>query len=113
MDPRWGGKCGGCWERRGMLWEWERFQLQVIPLLPLPSCEITTREYCEFMHGYFHEEATLCSQVRGREARWDLGAGGSHIAMLTPKGFRVSYGMGCGQNALERVGCKVQGLSQL
>lgn len=30
---------------------------------PLPSCEITTREYCEFMHGYFHEEATLCSQV--------------------------------------------------
>uniref|UniRef100_A0A8B9T458 Inactive rhomboid protein n=1 Tax=Anas platyrhynchos TaxID=8839 RepID=A0A8B9T458_ANAPL len=29
------------------------------------SCEITTREYCEFMHGYFHEEATLCSQVRG------------------------------------------------
>lgn len=31
---------------------------------PHPSCEITTREYCEFMHGYFHEEATLCSQVR-------------------------------------------------
>ncbi|KAB0400726.1 hypothetical protein E2I00_008353, partial [Balaenoptera physalus] len=29
------------------------------------SCEITTREYCEFMHGYFHEEATLCSQVCG------------------------------------------------
>ncbi|XP_040186034.1 inactive rhomboid protein 2 [Rana temporaria] len=27
------------------------------------SCEITTREYCTFMHGYFHEEATLCSQV--------------------------------------------------
>ncbi|XP_075418376.1 inactive rhomboid protein 2 isoform X2 [Tenrec ecaudatus] len=27
------------------------------------SCEITTREYCEFMHGYFHEGATLCSQV--------------------------------------------------
>ncbi|XP_029140504.1 inactive rhomboid protein 2 [Protobothrops mucrosquamatus] len=27
------------------------------------SCEITTREYCEFMHGHFHEEATLCSQV--------------------------------------------------
>uniref|UniRef100_A0A3B5M8T6 Inactive rhomboid protein n=1 Tax=Xiphophorus couchianus TaxID=32473 RepID=A0A3B5M8T6_9TELE len=26
-------------------------------------CEITTREYCTFMHGYFHEEATLCSQV--------------------------------------------------
>ncbi|KAK0145725.1 Inactive rhomboid protein 2 [Merluccius polli] len=25
-------------------------------------CEITTREYCTFMHGYFHEEATLCSQ---------------------------------------------------
>ncbi|KAM5274784.1 inactive rhomboid protein 2 isoform 2-T2 [Ctenodactylus gundi] len=27
------------------------------------SCEIATREYCEFMHGYFHEDATLCSQV--------------------------------------------------
>uniref|UniRef100_A0A3Q2YBJ7 Inactive rhomboid protein n=1 Tax=Hippocampus comes TaxID=109280 RepID=A0A3Q2YBJ7_HIPCM len=26
-------------------------------------CEITTREYCTFMHGYFHEDATLCSQV--------------------------------------------------
>ncbi|XP_062402182.1 inactive rhomboid protein 2-like [Sardina pilchardus] len=26
-------------------------------------CEITTREYCSFMQGYFHEEATLCSQV--------------------------------------------------
>ncbi|XP_015797888.2 inactive rhomboid protein 1 isoform X2 [Nothobranchius furzeri] len=26
-------------------------------------CEITSREYCDFMHGYFHEEATLCSQV--------------------------------------------------
>ncbi|KAM7381970.1 hypothetical protein PAMA_012706 [Pampus argenteus] len=26
-------------------------------------CEITSREYCVFMQGYFHEEATLCSQV--------------------------------------------------
>uniref|UniRef100_A0A8D3DTC2 Inactive rhomboid protein n=1 Tax=Scophthalmus maximus TaxID=52904 RepID=A0A8D3DTC2_SCOMX len=26
-------------------------------------CEITSREYCTFMNGYFHEEATLCSQV--------------------------------------------------
>ncbi|XP_048349815.1 inactive rhomboid protein 1 isoform X2 [Sphaerodactylus townsendi] len=26
-------------------------------------CEITSREYCTFMHGYFHEDATLCSQV--------------------------------------------------
>ncbi|XP_053711743.1 inactive rhomboid protein 2-like [Synchiropus splendidus] len=26
-------------------------------------CEITTREYCTFMHGHFHEDATLCSQV--------------------------------------------------
>lgn len=30
----------------------------------LPRCEITSREYCDFMMGYFHEEATLCSQVR-------------------------------------------------
>ncbi|XP_054282577.1 inactive rhomboid protein 1-like isoform X1 [Macrosteles quadrilineatus] len=27
------------------------------------SCRITTREYCDFVHGYFHEEASLCSQV--------------------------------------------------
>ncbi|XP_078392755.1 inactive rhomboid protein 2-like, partial [Cetorhinus maximus] len=26
-------------------------------------CEITTREYCQFKDGYFHEEAALCSQV--------------------------------------------------
>lgn len=29
----------------------------------LHRCEITSREYCNFMKGYFHEEATLCSQV--------------------------------------------------
>uniref|UniRef100_A0A8B9KFR1 Inactive rhomboid protein n=1 Tax=Astyanax mexicanus TaxID=7994 RepID=A0A8B9KFR1_ASTMX len=29
----------------------------------LMLCEITSREYCDFMNGYFHEEATLCSQV--------------------------------------------------
>ncbi|XP_034247424.1 inactive rhomboid protein 1 isoform X2 [Thrips palmi] len=27
------------------------------------SCEITTKEYCDFVRGYFHEEASLCSQV--------------------------------------------------
>uniref|UniRef100_A0A914VWG9 Inactive rhomboid protein 2 n=1 Tax=Plectus sambesii TaxID=2011161 RepID=A0A914VWG9_9BILA len=27
------------------------------------QCRITTREYCDFVDGYFHEEATLCSQV--------------------------------------------------
>uniref|UniRef100_A0A1B6BZ94 Peptidase S54 rhomboid domain-containing protein n=1 Tax=Clastoptera arizonana TaxID=38151 RepID=A0A1B6BZ94_9HEMI len=27
------------------------------------TCRITTREYCDFVHGYFHEEASLCSQV--------------------------------------------------
>lgn len=32
-------------------------------LLYVCRCEIATREYCDFMHGYFHEEATLCSQV--------------------------------------------------
>ncbi|XP_078456864.1 inactive rhomboid protein 1-like isoform X1 [Lampetra planeri] len=26
-------------------------------------CEITSREYCDFMNGYFHEKAALCSQV--------------------------------------------------
>lgn len=33
------------------------------PVSPLFRCEITSREYCDFMRGYFHEEATLCSQV--------------------------------------------------
>ncbi|KAG8200521.1 hypothetical protein JTE90_000596 [Oedothorax gibbosus] len=27
------------------------------------QCHITTREYCEFVRGFFHEEAALCSQV--------------------------------------------------
>lgn len=27
------------------------------------ECRITTKEYCEFVNGYFHEEASLCSQV--------------------------------------------------
>lgn len=28
------------------------------------QCRITTREYCDFVRGTFHEEASLCSQVR-------------------------------------------------
>ena len=27
------------------------------------ECQITTREHCTFLRGYFHEEAALCSQV--------------------------------------------------
>ena len=27
------------------------------------QCQITTREYCMFVGGKFHEEAALCSQV--------------------------------------------------
>ena len=27
------------------------------------ECKITTREHCDFLRGYFHEDATLCSQV--------------------------------------------------
>ncbi|VDM98990.1 unnamed protein product, partial [Onchocerca ochengi] len=27
------------------------------------QCRITTRDYCDFVEGYFHENATLCSQV--------------------------------------------------
>ncbi|XP_058828843.1 inactive rhomboid protein 1-like isoform X1 [Topomyia yanbarensis] len=27
------------------------------------ECRIATREYCDFVRGYFHEEASLCSQV--------------------------------------------------
>ncbi|KAF4015403.1 hypothetical protein G4228_006912 [Cervus hanglu yarkandensis] len=38
-------------------------------------CEITSREYCDFMRGYFHEEATLCSQV---------GLWGGPLPMLRP-----------------------------
>ena len=47
------------------------------------SCEITTREYCEFMHGYFHEEATLCSQVRrGLVGPWARAARRSSLHAL-------------------------------
>lgn len=28
------------------------------------QCRITTRDYCDFVEGYFHENATLCSQVK-------------------------------------------------
>ncbi len=28
------------------------------------QCQITTKEYCMFVGGNFHEEAALCSQVR-------------------------------------------------
>ncbi|KAL0279292.1 UNVERIFIED_CONTAM: hypothetical protein PYX00_000884 [Menopon gallinae] len=27
------------------------------------TCSITTKEYCDFVKGHFHEEASLCSQV--------------------------------------------------
>ncbi|XP_071814602.1 inactive rhomboid protein 1-like isoform X2 [Apostichopus japonicus] len=27
------------------------------------ECHIVSRQYCDFVNGYFHEEATLCSQV--------------------------------------------------
>lgn len=27
------------------------------------QCRITTKEYCDFVRGTFHEEASLCSQV--------------------------------------------------
>uniref|UniRef100_A0A0N5ANY5 Rhomboid domain-containing protein n=1 Tax=Syphacia muris TaxID=451379 RepID=A0A0N5ANY5_9BILA len=27
------------------------------------QCRITTREYCDFVHGFYHPNATLCSQV--------------------------------------------------
>jgi len=27
------------------------------------KCEIRTQEFCDFVHGHFHPEATLCSQV--------------------------------------------------
>lgn len=27
------------------------------------QCKITTKEYCDFVKGAFHEEASLCSQV--------------------------------------------------
>ncbi|XP_026686577.1 inactive rhomboid protein 1-like [Diaphorina citri] len=27
------------------------------------TCRITTKEYCDFVRGHFHEDASLCSQV--------------------------------------------------
>lgn len=34
------------------------------------ECIITSREYCEFRRGYFHEEATMCSQVLYRRRKY-------------------------------------------
>ena len=28
------------------------------------QCQITTKEFCDFVKGVFHEEAALCSQVK-------------------------------------------------
>ena len=28
------------------------------------QCQITTKEFCDFVKGVFHDEAALCSQVR-------------------------------------------------
>jgi hypothetical protein len=36
------------------------------------DCRITTREYCDFVNGYFHEEAALCSQVRFGRGLFDF-----------------------------------------
>lgn len=69
--------CGGCGMPGGM--QGVRPAPSEPAARPVPSCEITTREYCEFMHGYFHEEATLCSQVRG--ASGGLGARGIGVRL--------------------------------
>ena len=39
-------------------------------------CQIATREYCNFVRGYFHEEVALCSQVRARGRREGREEGG-------------------------------------
>ena len=36
------------------------------------SCNITTREHCEFLQGRFHQDAFLCSQVSNRLATFEL-----------------------------------------
>lgn len=77
------GSGGGCSGEQGL-----SPALSEPAACPLPSCEITTREYCEFMHGYFHEEATLCSQVSG--AGDVMLVAGSCIAVLMSKGFVIS-----------------------
>jgi hypothetical protein len=33
------------------------------------QCRITSKEYCDFVRGYYHPEATLCSQVFKNEMR--------------------------------------------
>ncbi|RXG72692.1 Inactive rhomboid protein 1 [Armadillidium vulgare] len=38
------------------------------------ECSITTREYCNFVRGYFHEEATLCSQFSSPPTFCGLGS---------------------------------------
>ena len=33
------------------------------------ECKITTREHCDFVKGYYHEDAFLCSQVNTVKSR--------------------------------------------
>ncbi|TWW59805.1 Inactive rhomboid protein 2 [Takifugu flavidus] len=70
QSPGWGAprprepQLGGTWAQSpGWGAPRPREPRLVLILCILCRCEITTREYCSFMHGYFHEDATLCSQV--------------------------------------------------
>ncbi|KAI0217011.1 Inactive rhomboid protein 1 [Lamellibrachia satsuma] len=45
------------------------------------ECIVSTREYCQFRRGYFHEEASLCSQV-GMTDMTDMLVAATKIDML-------------------------------
>ena len=37
------------------------------------KCEIRTKEFCDWVHGHFHPQATLCSQVQVRKRQLEKG----------------------------------------
>lgn len=46
------------------------------------TCRITTREYCDFVHGYFHDDASLCSQVCNSYIKTEVHWGGDYSVIL-------------------------------
>lgn len=46
-----------------LIFEWRQVIGHPCCISVYGECRITTREFCDFVNGYFHEEASLCSQV--------------------------------------------------
>lgn len=52
------------------------------------ECRIVSQDYCLFLNGVYHDEATLCSQVR--KWRWQLGMLSSQSAIMQTPCVRIT-----------------------